>query len=449
MTNVRTPGGIDRRDISTDPLGRSDRPAEVESRTERRPTGVESIETEHVPSGFNAPMAGGIPVGRPPKVSSTSKVDPKIASAVNDFGLAVYRHLASEKPGESVFLSAPSITLALAMVANGAKGDTLKAIQKGLKLEGVPLEKINDGLKTLASQLLTDKKGIEMRLANAVLVDDSAQLVPAFKDSVEKNFGAAAVKKKMSDPKTADDLNAWVSEVTKGMIPQVVSPEDLEQAVTALANAIYFKGAWTAKFNPALTHDAKFTKADGSKSDVKMMKRTGDYQSAHTNDFDAALLPYGDNKDMRMLVVVPSEGKKLSDFMAGLSDKKLRTEILAEMSPNNGSVEIPRFESEYSAQLQDALKSDKFGMGPAFAGGADLSGMVEGGGVQLDKVIHKSKIKVNEEGTEAAAATVVTTTRGAIFTPPSQLLRADKPFFYMILDKNDVAAFTGTYEGPK
>ncbi len=194
-----------------------------------------------------------------------------------------------------------------------------------------------------------------------------------------------------------------------------------------LINAIYFKGSWQEEFDKSETRDGIFHLPDGSEKQSPMMFRMGTYPYFRGENFEAAILPYGDgDEDVSMYIFLPSRDSNLKEFLSKLNAKNWASwrSQFHEVG-NNSMMILPRFKVEYEVKLNDTLKA--LGMDIAFGGGADFSGM--GPSLFISEVRHKTFVEVNEEGTEAAAATVVV---GVESAPPSFLV--DRPFFFAIYD---------------
>jgi serine protease inhibitor len=210
-----------------------------------------------------------------------------------------------------------------------------------------------------------------------------------------------------------------------------------------LVDAIYFKGAWTYQFDPNYTQDDLFSLPDGTKKPCKMMEQRGFHKYFAGGDFHAIDLPYGDGA-FSMTVFLPYWGCDLDDLIGRLDTDSLEY-WLSCFSSDSGDIYLPRFKLEYGSTLNRAL--DALGMGIAFTPAADFSKMYKNVGVWIDSVKHKTFVEVNEEGTEAAAVTVVEMTYGP--QPPGFWFRADRPFLFMIRENQSQSIlFVGKIVNP-
>jgi serine protease inhibitor len=236
-------------------------------------------------------------------------------------------------------------------------------------------------------------------------------------------------------------MNGWVEQRTQGKIKELVTGPLEASDVMFLINAVYFKAPWEKPFDPKQTLDGNFTAADGSTKKVSFMNREEDNLGYADDSIIAARLPYGSGR-LEMVALLPLK-QTLSDFVQKISPDKLNETIgLCKETPM--SLSFPKFKLEYAQTLNDTLKA--MGMGDAF-GNADFTAMSKTLGKQIviSEVKHKSFIEVNEEGTEAAAATEI----GMKMTAVMQSLTFDKPFLYLIRDSQTGAIlFIGTMENP-
>lgn len=378
----------------------------------------------------------------------------KLSAANNEFGFDLLKHL--HKDGENTFLSPTSIGMALQMTSRGAKGDTLKQMNETMHVQDLEVGEANR--KLLDS--LSGRDDVKLRIGNAIWADPAKiNLNKDFAADVSKQFDAEVGALSFSDPKAKDVINAWISDRTEKKIPEVLKELD-PSTVAVLANAIYFKGDWTYKFDKEKTTKADFKRADGSTQEVQMMKSDKlRMRYAETDDVQVVALPYGPAPEegkpgtqpkVSMWLVVPKEGKTLDGVVKGLSSDSFAA-WQKNASRIEGTVELPRFRMKYHKELQNDLP--KLGMVDAFnSGKADFTGFEEDpagrGRLFISRVIHEAIIEVNEEGTVAAAATVVVMERGG--KPRTFKVRCDKPFLVAIMDEHTGSVmFVGTVYQPE
>jgi serpin B len=232
-----------------------------------------------------------------------------------------------------------------------------------------------------------------------------------------------------------DTINAWVSEKTHGKIEEIISGPIHPLTLMYLINAIYFLGNWTYEFDPELTSDDWFIPGDGAPIACRMMQRPGpddvsEFSYYETDDFQAVDLPYAGGW-FSMTVILPREGVSIDHIIAGC-DHETWAGWTAGFQPCDGRIEMPKFEIEYEESLNTALKT--MGMGIAFRDGADFTRISDNADLYISSVRHKTYVRVNEAGTEAAAVTVVQ--MGTTSVPNVFEMRADRPFLFAIRESH-------------
>ncbi|HLV81761.1 MAG TPA: serpin family protein [Chthonomonadaceae bacterium] len=370
------------------------------------------------------------PDGTPPAVAAARQrntpVNTQLVTADNTFGLHLFAQLTRENADRNVFISPASVALALQMVYNGARGETRQAMEKTLALQGVSLQEVNQANAALLAALQNPDPNVQLSIADSLWMRADA---PVAADFAQRNtdFYGAQIGDLAKGPAA---INAWVSQATHGKISQIVQGNDLERAFAVLLNAIYFKGSWTTPFEDRLTHPGPFTLPDGRQKDCQMMHQSGSYPYFKGPNFQAVRLPYGKGR-MSFLIFLPDSGVPMSTFLAGLTPESF-AQWQSEFKPMHGDITLPRFRTEYGADLNAPLSS--LGMGVAFdRNAADFGGMLPGGRFYISLVRHKTYVEVNEQGTEAAAAT-------GVVMKPLALIRGfqfvvDHPFVCAIHDE--------------
>ncbi|HIH44002.1 MAG TPA: serpin family protein [Candidatus Methanoperedenaceae archaeon] len=366
-----------------------------------------------------------------------------IASASTRFGFKLFLELLRKGKGWNILISPTSIAAALAMTYNGAMGDTKRGMEETLELQGMSFEEVNRENAALIAGL-KEIDSVQINIANSLW---GKKDVPFNPDFIQRNrdFYEAGVRNlDFSDPRSISIINAWVSEKTAGLIKKIVDEID-PLTILILINAIYFKGKWSNVFNKADTKEGLFTLLDGKQKNVHFMSQSGRYPYHRGRDFQAISLPYGDGR-VSMYIFLPD---KKVDFYGFLNNFNL--DLLHQFSTEKGAIKLPRFKLEYSISLNDALKS--LGMEVAFdEDKADFSGMcpvTSQDNVYIYKVVHKSFMEVNEEGTEAGAATKVEMNTRALLGPPPFNMVVDHPFFCVLRDNaTDAILFMGAVVDP-
>jgi serpin B len=350
-----------------------------------------------------------------------------ITTANTGFGLRVLAQIAGEEPKENIFISPLSISLALAMTYNGAVGKTHRDMQKNLGWGRFSTEKVNAAFAALLPTLTNPDPQVELAIANAIWALTGLQLHPEYIQRVQETFASRVDNLNFPDPDSARVINEWVAEQTRQKISALVTPELVQQAILILVNALYFKGLWSRPFDPQRTYAGEFILSDGTRESVPMMSQSGRFAYLEDDTFQAICLPYGDRR-VSMYVFLPKPEVPLSAFAQHLKVRNWNKWMYS-FEETEGTLMLPRFKSEYSTELKQVLSS--LGMEIAFGPQADFSGMGMGA-LMISAVIHKTFVEVNEEGTEAAAATAVTMLRG--FLPRSFQMVVNRPFFCAICD---------------
>lgn len=349
-----------------------------------------------------------------------------VASANTRFGFKLLMDAQAREPGVNIFISPLSISIALTMTYNGAVGETQRAMAEVLELEGLSLDTVNRSNKALRKSLESRGPRVELSIANSIWGRQGVDFNPDFLNRNQEFFEAEITSLNFSTPQAPEIINGWVHTNTNAKIKKIVQRID-PRTLIMLINAIYFKGSWQEEFDKSETRDGIFHLPDGSEKQSPMMFRMGTYPYFRGENFEAAILPYGDgDEDVSMYIFLPSRDSNLKEFLSKLNAKNWASwrSQFHEVRDNSMMI-LPRFKLEYEVKLNDTLKA--LGMDIAFGGGADFSGM--GPSLFISEVRHKTFVEVNEEGTEAAAATVVV---GVESAPPSFLV--DRPFFFAIYD---------------
>ena len=376
-----------------------------------------------------------------------TKAQTSMVSAGNDFSVKLLRAVCESD--KSIVFSPMSVQYALAMLDNGAAGNTAEQIGKALGFEENDIEKINDYYAFLTSSLLTVDKTSKISVANCFVYNTAYDsvfggILPSFKDALQDSYGAEVCGYDFDrqNQETLRHINSWASNQTAGMIDPLLD-EVVPEAFSYLMNAIYFKGKWEDMFSEKDTRKQDFTLEGGGRVSVDMMHRTANTGFATGNGFSSVSLPYG-NGAFRMTVVLPESGKTCAD-VAGEIDAKEWIRI-AGASKTSVVLYLPKFETESTLELNDILV--QFGMTDMFSSMADFSNLAEGP-LGVSRVFQKARIKTDEDGSEAAAVTVVEMKLTSAAPGSSEIVfKADRPFLYAISEVSTGAIlFMGQYAG--
>lgn len=354
---------------------------------------------------------------------------------------------------ENAMVSPHSVSLALAMTYAGAKGETEAAMAEALHFT-LAQDKLHPAFDALDLALASrgqnamgkDGKPFRLKVSNAAWGEKTFDFVPAYLDTLAVNYGAGI--NLVDFVHQAEDarltINDWVAGQTEDRIKDLLAPGTVDGSTRlVLTNAVYFNAAWKTKFEANSTHKAAFHKADGSSVDVDTMYGEIGGRYAETADFVAAELPY-DGDEIAMTLVMPKTGT-LADYEAGLDAAKVQG-VVSALHGETLLINLPKFGFEWKTSLAQALSG--MGMGIAFTDAADFSGIHAAGGLLISDVIHQTFVKVDEAGTEAAAATAVVV--GTTSIPVGQPVSFDKPFLFMIRDvQTGAVLFVGHVYDPK
>ncbi|NLX12483.1 MAG: serpin family protein [Phycisphaerales bacterium] len=370
------------------------------------------------------------------------------AHAGNRFALELYAKL---KAGDSnIFYSPYSISTALAMTWAGARGATAEQMAGVLHFERAAEEIHADFKRLIEAQNEAGQKGdYELSVANALWGQKGYGFLKEYLELVENSYHAAL--REVDFDRAAEEarktVNKWVEDKTKEKIKDLLQPGTIERGTTLiLTNAIYFKGQWLMPFQEARTKNEPFALSDGTKIDVPMMNQADRFGYTEDDQVQVLELPYV-GEGLSMVIILPRQKGGIGDIESMLTISKL-DDWLGTLRKRNVVATIPKFTMTCEFSLGDVLQA--MGMPLAFSGAADFSGMTGNKDLFIAAVIHKAFVEVNEEGTEAAAATAVNMVRSAMIVKPDPVFRADHPFVFMIRDAHSGAIlFVGRVMNPK
>ncbi|PSB31090.1 serpin family protein [Stenomitos frigidus] len=372
-------------------------------------------------------------------------VDPKLVTANTTFSFKLFSELLKQESNQNVFVSPSSVAIALSMAYNGASGTTQQQMSSTLELQGMSLNALNQGNANLKALLENPDTGVQLAMANSLWARQGVPFQPTFIQRNQKFYGAQVTDLDFGAPNATATINGWVKENTRGKISQIVDslkPDD----VMFLINAIYFKGSWTKAFNKSDTTDKPFYLVDGRQKRHPMMAQTGSYKYYENEQFQAVSLPYG-TKRVSMYIFLPKQASKLSSFAKTLTAENWQR-WMSQFRTQPGSVQVPRFKLEYDVELKKALSA--LGMPIAFDARKATFDALSTVPTKIDQVKHKTFVEVNEEGTEAAAATSIGIVATSMPTNEPFQMVVDRPFFCAIRDnKTGTVLFMGAIVDPK
>jgi serpin B len=365
---------------------------------------------------------------------SLSSSEVKLVEADNSFGLKLFKEINAEEADSNVFISPLSISMALGMTYNGARGITEEAMRTTLGFGDLSMDEINQSYKSLIELLRGIDTDVEFNIANSIWYNNDRTFEQDFFNRCSNYFDARVSGLDFSQGDAVKDtINNWVEENTNGRIKDILDRVS-QDAVMYLVNAIYFYGTWTYQFDEEDTKDAPFYLPGGSTKNCKMMEVKSKFKYFEDSELQAIDIPYG-NGNYSMTVVLPKEGANIELLIAGLTQSQWN-EWMNGFSEDSVNLFFPKLKMEY--KIDSVLKTvlTDMGMGIAFDRyAADFTGMYKPGEIFISRVIHKTFLKVDEEGTEAAAATVVEMELTCI-PDGCPTMRVDRPFIFAIRENH-------------
>lgn len=367
----------------------------------------------------------------------------ELVDANNLFGFNIFKSLHNDKPEENIFISPLSISTALTMTQNGADGDTKTQMQEVLQTADLDIDAVNAAYQYLLNTLPTLDPAVQLDLANSIWYHDE---YPVYEDFLNVNatyFNSEVIEADFRNPETVTLINDWVNDNTNGKIPTVLN-EIPQAAIMYLINAIYFKGDWKYTFDEDMTTEESFILPDGTLASVDMMGWEGGMELDYFENelFQAIDLPYGEGK-LSMTLMLPKTEVGIEGIVPELNTENWENWI---NSFNNQEViyRMPKFTLEYKKELKNILSA--MGMEDLFTTRADLTKLGPGGLI-VSKVLHKSFLEINEQGTEAAAVTVVGVETTSVPSIPYMIL--NRPFLLFIRDNvTNSVLFMGQIQDP-
>ncbi len=380
--------------------------------------------------GVTLVACGSTPVEQrdPRKITALS---PELAAVVqgnNAFAWSLYDQLRREDG--NLFVSPFSISAAFGMTYAGARGQTAAEMKQVLHIE-LDDAAYHSSFGALLQDLTGPHRGrgYQLDVANRLFGQQGFNFNSDFLQLTADDYDAPLQQMDFTgDPDgSRQTINGWVEAETQNRIQDLLQPGTVTSDTRlVLANAIYFKARWAARFDPKDTHDADFTRADGSTVKAPMMNNFGTYALLTDADVSVIELPYQDN-ELSMVVILPAATDGLPALEASITQQKVKTWIGSLSKADEVSVGLPRFTMTHRVPLKQTLVD--MGMKLAFSDQADLSGIAPG--LMLTDAVHRAFVKVDEEGTEAAAATAAVVG----LTSAGPMFYADHPFLFLIRDR--------------
>jgi len=360
---------------------------------------------------------------------TTSEV--KLKESSNEFGIKLFRKIVENEQNKNIFISPLSVSMALGMTYNGSDSTTLEAMHESLEYGDLSINEVNESYQSLIKLLTELDPKVIFDIANSIWYREGFSVENDFLNINQTYFNAVVRALDFNRSDAADIINAWVDGNTNGKIEEIVDSPINPLTVMFLINAIYFKGTWTYEFDEENTRDDTFFLPDGSEKECKMMSHKNDHNYFENEQFQAIDLPYG-NAEFSMTIFLPKPGTNIDSLIAQFSNDSWNSWI-SSFSSQEVNLYLPKFKIEYEISLNNVLCA--LGMSIAFdPGRADFTKINSDGNLYISNVKHKTFVKVNEEGTEAAAVTSVeiglTSVDGAI------TMRINCPFVFAIRENH-------------
>ncbi|HAT71588.1 MAG TPA: hypothetical protein DCS63_02095 [Elusimicrobia bacterium] len=394
----------------------------------------------------NIVLTAALALAAAAQAQAATKKEPALTPAARANAIAFKFYSAQAGQPGNLFFSPYSLHTAFAMAYEGAKGATAKEMAAVFSFPAAPA--LRAGIGALEKDVKEAARGADFAQANSFWAQEGYRFLPAYEGLLTTKYKAEA---RAANFKTAAEvsrraINAWTEERTKGKIKDLFKEGALTPLTRlVLVNAVYFKGAWLRRFTKEMTGEADFTRSDGEKVKAQMMTFSGQVSLPYgeTDAFQVLRLPYGGGS-LAMLLALPKDGQTLRDAEKTLGPALLE-ELRAALGEQKVKVFLPRFTFSSGFDLNTVLPA--LGMPLAFTDAADFSGMDGTRNLYIQRAVHKAFVEVNEEGTEAAAATGVAMGLKSISFSP--VFRADRPFLFFIEDKKTgLILFMGRVEDP-
>lgn len=367
-----------------------------------------------------------------------------LGDSLRHFSVDLYKQLLPKGGGAgNIFYSPFSISAALSMALAGARNNTAKQLSEALHANS---DEIHKHFSSFLSHLPGFAPDVKLHVANRMYSEKTFPVVESYLTLLRDAYGATieSVDFQNHSEKVRQQVNAWVEEATASKIKDLLPGGSVDSSTNLiLVNAIYFKGLWNSQFDPKSTHRSDFHLTAKTKKEVDMMYQKNDYKMGRCGDLGVTALeiPYRGGKTS-MVVILPDELEGLSNVERRLTPVKLGNLLKDLHMTSDVMLYLPKFKLEQTIDLNDTLKD--LGIKDFFTSAADLTGISAMGKLLASKVIHKAFVEVNEEGTEAAAATGIAMMCYSALMPDTRFV-VDRPFMFLIRSQDpDVILFMGS-----
>ncbi|WP_179283119.1 MULTISPECIES: serpin family protein [Paenibacillus] len=382
--------------------------------------------------------------------AALKEIEPERIQAMNTMGLHILQQMSAKEKGDgnNLLISPYSISAAIGMAYNGSVGETRQEMAEVMGWSGLEMERVNASQAALQQLLTHPGNGIEIGIANSMWMKDGIPVEETYKTTIQQTYEAELRTLNGQPTQAKEEINQWVKQHTEGMIPNLMQEPPEKEALMILVNAIAFDGNWMDELDPEYTTDDEFKLANGKEMSVRMMHQKKQFQYSENKDWQAVRLPYGDGQ-MHLLIVLPQEGRTLDEVQQQLLDAPKRLDAGSEY--RLVELSLPRFRAEYGVNLRETLQ--QMGMEMAFDPyAANFTEMISPGPnlqAYIGQIQHRAVMEVNEQGTVAAAATMVGMEAGS--APPTDPVKmnVNRPFMVAVVDEaTDAWVFAGSIYNP-
>lgn len=354
----------------------------------------------------------------------------KRVSQDNEFAFDLLKNTIASSGETNVFISPLSVSIALGMAWNGANGATKTEMETAMKISGLSVADMNGYYQIMQSTLPGIDPTTKLSIANSLWYKTGFPVKPDFLKVNTDYFGTYVKELDFSKAWAVDTVNNWCAKKTNNLITKPLD-QIPANAVMYLVNAIYFKGIWRKHFETKNTVEANFTNELNTQVKVNMMYQKDTFSYTSDNYAQYLDLPYG-NKAFSMTVILPADGKTTGDVLNYLTTENWNNR-LQYMRSKEVEVYLPRFKTQNKFLLNEPLKN--MGMNQAFTSSADFTNIADSN-LMISRVLHDTYVEVTEEGTEAAAVTVVEIANAMPVSQPTPVFRVNKPFLFVIREKS-------------
>ncbi|OJV31921.1 MAG: hypothetical protein BGO29_00305 [Bacteroidales bacterium 36-12] len=370
----------------------------------------------------------------------------EIVEADNSFAFKMFKEV-SKREGHNTFFSPLSLDMAMGMLYNGASGNTRNEIIRALGIQDFSATEMNEYYQKISQALLTVDPTTDITVANSIWYRNNFSVKKQFIEIGKGYFDANIQALSFNDSQSANIINNWCAEKTNNRIQNLIGNTIPNDMMMYLVNALYFKGQWQAdiKFDREKTKLDNFTKTNGQKIKVNLMEKTSSLKHFSDEHLQCVEMDYG-NRAFSMIVILPQQDKDINQLISYLDNKKLHDAVQG-MHRKSVWLKLPRFKTECDFSLTQPIMD--LGMSRIFKGGFKN---ISNDDLWVSDIIQKTFVEVNEEGTEAAAATTITMVGAAGRAKKIEPVRffADRPFLYIIREKSTgVILFIGRMDEPK